>query len=296
VKGKRGTVTNHSELLYHPGNGPRTQIVDGGFLTWKYGVSPFYGSWDSVRHNYTSAIIMMDTVEKTFRQRSYPFYKSHRRERLAEDPARQHKRMRVLHFQEILRLDGMLQLLEVPSCEADDLVSWYFLWLQNQEPDPLPEVLSIDKDYHGVPYLYLYMTREFGTTDPCVIIPFPSTKYPKYAGRVRNPRDFLLLQCLFGDNTDSVPRLLPRNVSQSIDLVEWMKTQQCPFLALQDRLGQAFTQNLRLLILPGPFLRVEPLKDAELVQEVELGLYWNSELFLSPEEILARRVKRVETW
>jgi len=266
-----------SQTLDKDGHFPR--LIDGGYLSWIFGTRPSFGSWSTVRFSYRDSLLLMDSRESS-RREGFPAYKERRATKRKEDPKKKATRDRVMRFATMLREDPIVETIDYPGAEADDLVALFWMAGHGKEG-----VIAVDKDLWQVPDLLEVMV---GHHEEYASDRFAKwcKKIPKYTERPVEPWQFVLHQCLFGDRSDSIPRLLPsRKVTEAREL--YKKTWKGGLSAGMEVFGMPFIQNLHLILVPGPFLRIdyEQLKASpvELMELVTTGEYWDSEMFDYPD-------------
>ena len=250
--------------------------IDGGYLSWVFGTRPGYGGWAVRRFDFQGYLLVMDG-RQTWRQQYYPEYKSRRRKKRREHPEQAARREKVLEFQGILRMDPVVPTASFPECEADDLLA--LLFLQGR----VPQVVAVDKDLYQVPRLRDQMVNHRLEKSS------REGRRPQYARRPTTPHQFCLEQTLFGDRSDSVPRLLPSQGYTAKKLHRYILDPQDPlreWIRGYKLYGEALLRNLYLILMPGPFLRKdwELLKGdpMQLMREVAQGTYWTPEKFIDP--------------
>lgn len=252
-------------------------VADGGYVAWKYGTQPHFGNWERVKRSHRATLFMLDG-SALFRKVLFPGYKERRARRTAEDPRRMAMRQRTRAFLSVLRSDPALHCLCVPECEADDLVAWYFL----QRRAAAPTVIGEDKDYMQLPDLAqrLRPGLQWRQTRP----------FPAYAPHAQTGPEFLLLQGLFGDRSDSVPRLLSSRPARAAETLQRIWASDAPYFRAAELFGELLLLNLRLLVLPGEALLLENERAAfsgdRLLALLQSGTYWCSERFLGWQEVL----------
>jgi len=207
-------------------------------------------------------------------------YKGRRAERRALDPIAQQRKATVEVFRSLLREDPLLLTASLPGFEADDVVAICFL---NRPPDrEIHAVVAEDKDLVQVPGLWEKMQRTDGEFVFDGIRGLPK-KTPGYWSPSKTLRDVLLGQLLFGDRSDSIPRLVYK---KDADLVRKIRRLDSPFTSLYHEFGEIVLQNLMLLVIPCPALHFDwelkySLAPERLLQDLDSGEYWRG-VFRSP--------------
>lgn len=245
------------------------EIVDGGYLAWRYGLFSAT-AWHSVRLGYRTALICMDSSTSA-RKAAIPGYKERRAQKRA-DPSVAAKKEQVREFCGLLLDDPSLKTCFVDGMEADDLVAIHFLdyvaKLGQSEPC---RIYAVDKDLLQVPGLWRFMHN---LDNDRVFQRLHLRTAPGYWPGYRNESDVLLAQMLFGDRSDSIPRLLDRYDRITAQLI-WAHPN--PFWRCAELWGSRVFDSLVQLLMPSPFLHVGwPLTLEELILEVQTTRYWNA--------------------
>ncbi len=167
----------------------------------------------------------------------YPLYKSHREDRKEKSPVKVQK---VMDFQDYIREDISLRIIEFDELEADDLVA---LFVQNYKTD----VMAIDKDLLQISGIQMHKV----SNDPVTLENFIRRQPKGIQGFIKQPRDVLVVLCLLGDSSDDVPRILP--VGQ-IPLLARILSSPDPFQVAYELYGDSFLTNYYLTALPGPWV------------------------------------------
>lgn len=247
-----------------------TMLIDGGYLMWSYGVKPNYGGWHSARFKFKGGLLLIDS-DSEWRRTIHPAYKSRRKEKIKASPEKQRKAAMVHDFKDVLGWDGTLSSLQVEGYEADDLISLLFLMGIGSD-----HVVAVDKDLHQVPGMKSAMHNHFGESSSRPM------KLPKYAvrhyGHPKQPWEYVLIQALFGDKSDTIPRLLPSHPTRAKNLYNWIRGEQSPLQQYQtaiEHLGESFLRNVLLVIMPPPWM-LEGWEDRYMLQQWP---DWSKELF-----------------
>ena len=173
-----------------------------------------------------------------------------------------------------MEMDPTITMAKLEGAEGDDLVAAFYL------ENPGKRVVAIDKDLQGVPDLYYAMEDYQG---------LPPNSFwgrrPKYILNTLqdepNHLHVILVQCLTGDRSDSIPRLLPSKGAARIwrelyvpdDI--WLS-----FMNFSDLYSDEFFLNLNLVLMPGPPLRNgKPLEYEKLIDKLVSGEYWEPGAF-----------------
>lgn len=252
-------------------------LIDGGYLSWVHGTRPQnFGGWPLARFKYQESLILLDSPI-LWRTGYYPLYKSRRKARRVDDPQKLAMHAKVMRFRTVLKEDPIMKTLETVGTEADDLLA--LAWLKGHGRRA---VLAEDKDLCQVPGLMSRMRDFWG--EPIV----SHLHLPKYLREPETPGEYVLLQALLGDRSDSIPRLLPSLPRESIFLSRVIWASRSPLMTALGFYGAEMVRNLNLVLIPGPFLRrdsailaAEPYYLASLVEQ---GTYWDPESFVDLPE------------
>lgn len=226
-------------------------LVDGGYLSWVYGTrSSMINAWSTAARPLYSrkrgAIILLDS-EASFRTQFYSQYKQRRRDRRAGDPKRQEQRDNVKWLvHEVIEPDPSLSCLKVHGLEADDLLTAFVT--ADLLPKPV-RVIGVDKDLLQISERSMRMERISG--EPVRIAQFVRRMPKTLQGFITEPLDVLLALTLLGDDSDSVPRIIP---PYQLDLaVSFFALPANRFSVAYSYFGELFLRNLYLTVLPGPW-------------------------------------------
>lgn len=248
VKRKRG-MTRQERLR---ATGGWDMLVDGGMMSFMVAVNLFGASWYDVRDDYRESLIIND--DRTARKDFYPEYKSGRKVKRDADPKKAEGYKRVREFRNYLKTDNTVNVIQLPSCEADDLI----VALSYRFPDA--KLQATDKDISVAPGCFNRMWNFKGEK------PSPLwAKLPKYQQNVKlAPGALYLLQSLTGDKTDSIPRLLPSRSAKPIweDAYDPQDTLQS-YWNFYEIYGDDLLRNLNLVLIPTPLLLDEPFKNLD---------------------------------
>lgn len=258
-------------------------LVDGGYLSWAYGCKPGATmSWATVKGFYTrvfGTLVVMDStgsVRKDFNRA----YKA-RRAVTREDPAKQAKYEMVQRFQaQKLFGDPSIFTASVSGFEADDLVAAILIHYPHLFNRPL-KLIGVDKDLWQLPWDRFRMVNIKGQPTN-----FNSMlkKFPKYISEaIKSPSDVLLGLSLFGDRSDSIPKLARRDVKTVVLDIFGSRRK---FTAAYEIFGSNFLDNLYSAVLPHPFVYAKRPTPLVTLRYIDSGSYWNesfnplSEVFL----------------
>lgn len=251
------------------------RVVDGGHLAWTYGVF-VQNSWSEVKYGYRNAIVCMDS-SNSWRREQAPEYKARRAlKRLTHEEVAV-KKARVDEFRQLLLQDPTLNICMVDGMEADDLVALHYMEAAARGDEV--SVYAVDKDLIQVPGLWQHMHRLDGERAHTDLKRYPKSA-PAYWPGARHESDVLLAQALFGDRSDSIPRLLPRYDRTTARRV-WESNK--PFKALWYLFGTDLIRSLYQLIIPSVKLRWDVatiLQDPEyLIHMLDTRSYYEPEMF-----------------
>lgn len=226
-------------------------LVDGGYLSWVYGTrTSMINAWSTAARPLYSrkrqAVILLDS-DASLRVQYYSQYKQKRRTRRAEDPKRRIQRDSVKWLvSEIIEPDPSLSCLKIHGLEADDLVTAFAT--SGLLPPPV-RAIGVDKDLLQIPEKTLQMERISG--EPVKLSQFVRRMPKTLQGLITEPLDVLLALTLLGDDSDSIPRLIP---PYQLDLaVSFFALPANRFSVAYTYFGEPFLRNLYLAILPGPW-------------------------------------------
>lgn len=249
------------------------EIVDGGYLCWKYGLFPV-SAWEQVRPNYRGAILCIDSTT-SWRASIYPTYKEHRQTKRL-DPKIAAKKAQVVDFRGFLLEDPTISTCYLEGIEADDLVAIHFLQASHVTDQDL-RVYAVDKDLMQVPGLWRFM---YDLDNNRSHTELNYRRAPGYWPGFRDEKDVLLAQLLFGDRSDSIPRLLPR---YDRDTARWIWRQSKPLWVCWLQWKEEFVRSLYQLLIPAvclhrqyPTYRTSP---EALILDLESGGYWHPDSF-----------------
>ena len=246
----------------------RDFYVDGGYLSWVYGVSGSgLNSWNTTRTKYSRkanvAFLMDSPTPFRYRQVYYPPYKAHRAEKVATKPEWAEKKERVDQFRDLLFEDPTIETFWVEGHEADDLVGI----LAIQEKKPLP-VVGRDKDLLQLGKL-LALREHSG--EPVTMQNFIARQPKKLEGLVKTPGHLLLSLALMGDKSDDIPRLIP---PYELELMAYFLKSRDPWFEAVRYLGAADVfRNLYLTVLPGPWTWARYPAEKTVFKMVREGTY-----------------------
>jgi hypothetical protein len=248
-------------------------LIDGGYLSFIYGSRIQASSgWHMVKMKYANYLMLLDSGG--VRQKEYPLYKSRRGERRDLYPHMKETYERVKAFREILKNDPAINTAIIEGYEADDIIPLLFM-----KGIGAKRVIAQDKDFFMVPNLGNAMTDHTGVPQF-----YRGLKLPKYAIAPNKPGTWALTQAVFGDKSDSIPRLLPsrRGYRELYNvLIRQAPNLLSAFWNCYAEWGEQFVINLRLVLLPHPTLSMEDYDDMPnlLFEDLADGSYWDPDHF-----------------
>lgn len=270
-----------------------TIIVDGGYLTWVHGTSPGgnWGGWSSKRHRYIGHLVILDQ-EPLWRAKVYPDYKGKRAEKNLKDPLYAAKRLQVKSFRSILEDDAELNLIRYPAMEADDVMAIFHMLYHPGR------IISLDKDMFQVPGFKNLMVDHKGISiaEGSYLRPrFPQYVEQHKVTHLHPSAHHVLIQCLLGDKSDSIPRLFPSHPGQAKELWTEITDSVFPFSTAYQIFKEDFIRNLLLILIPSPMLFTFYDKKAQehpslLFSLIERGEYWNKQFIREDVKLWAKNV------
>lgn len=248
-------------------------VADLGYISFYYGCrNP--GEWEIAKYQYKDCLLLADA--RSFRSDIIEDYKARRKLNRETRPQVQQTYLKVKALREhILQNDFHSQVAQVPGAEADDLVAAFHL----AYPD-LRYIVAIDKDYLQLPG---FNAKQYSATMEQFPIKEIFTKLPQYVSKGLTeitPPLIVLIHALFGDKSDSIPRLLSSHVTLAKS--QWSSIfSGDSLLSMYQRahtmFRSDFVTNLNLVVLPGNLLRNEPLDSTSLIHSIADQSYWNPE-------------------
>lgn len=223
-------------------------LIDAGYLSFVHGSRKggAFGGWDQARWNYVRYLLVMDSANSV-RRDYFPDYKIRRAERRKKNPYQQQVYEQVVAFREVMRQDTVVYSTELDGYEADDVVAYCFIKGIGRE-----NVIGQDKDLFMVPGLQAVMRDHTGTRVT------RNLKLPKYAITPHSPGSYTLTQAIYGDKSDSIPRLLPSSGAAAkrlyAHLIRKAKTLELAYHNCYSYFGDEFVTNLLLVTIPHPSL------------------------------------------
>ena len=250
-------------------------LVDGGYLTWLFGTGRRSDLWNSWRRkNLTrSSLVLLDSDELLYREKEYAGYKAERRERRERESPQIIRASLVREFRYWIIEDPRIASLSVAGYEADDLVAYFYLRLGNR----VDSVIAVDKDYLQLPGFPLSR----------------NIRVPQFVRPLFQPATWALALAVFGDESDSVPRLLDK-YSRGADQIRQISGSDQPYRVAYELWGDSLIRNLRLVLLPYPSLLINgcDLDSETLIRLCETGSYWDPRNLVGTEHLLERHTVR----
>lgn len=233
------------------------KLVDGGYLSWCFGASPWglqswsNGSWQKFRRS-DGVLILMDSSE-SLRRGYYPDYKAHRAEKYAEDDERALAKERVTTLRnDIILEDPRLWAISIAGLEADDLIACIlYLRVTNLE---IP-VIGIDKDLYQLPPRLAKFQDHQGK--PSTLNRYVSKLPAAIQGLVKHHHLVPLILSLYGDKSDNIKKIV-NNVREIVPVLK----HKTPYQRAHQLYGDRFIHNLWLTVLPYPGI-VFPIPDPQ---------------------------------
>lgn len=254
-------------------------IADLGYISFYYGCrNP--GEWEVAKYQYKDCLLLADS--HSFRSDIILDYKGRRKKNREAKPSIQmtYEKVKALR-QHIMDHDPHSMIAQVPGAEADDLVAAFHL----AYPD-LKYIVAIDKDYLQ---LRNFNEKQYTATMEQTAVKEMFKTLPQYVTNFLpdeiTPQIIVLIHAVFGDKSDSIPRLLSSHITQA--KLQWHQIwgnhhsySGINALSMYQRahtmFRHNFTRNLNLVILPGNQLRNEPLDSTELIHGIADGSYWDA--------------------
>jgi len=229
------------------------RLVDGGYLTWTYGASPFglaqWGKAAYKKYDRKSDSLMLMDSSHNLRKDYAEDYKGHRAERYDKDDERIAAKERVDMLREMIEEDPRIHSLQIDGLEADDLIACFIHLRLLNRPVSL---IGVDKDLLQLPTGSIKMSDHKGQV---VGLKKFARSLPKILhDEILRPEHVLLTLALYGDKSDNVPRVVSK-VNEVIPIIRNEK----PFSQAKLIYGNRFISNLWLTVLPFPgIISTEP--------------------------------------
>lgn len=242
-------------------------IVDGGYLSWRFGSDPRYRQhWDY--RQYRNVLIVWDS-ETSLRKQLVPTYKANRPKQEARDAAQARRREATKLFKaEVNEIKGM-HTYEVAGLEADDVIACFA-----SIGEPIV-VVGQDKDLLQLDGVMVVRSDGSEVQRSDWLIRVPKRVRDVVAARLeRDPLTIVLALALLGDAADNIPRLVPaRRLDEFVDVLR----APCPWRAAAERYGPAFSQNVSLTLLPYP--RWLGIDESDALARVRSGAWRREEIW-----------------
>lgn len=259
--------------------------VDGGYLSWVYGTTPGFGNWNTVWREYRQTQIILDSP-KLWRAEIDAGYKIERAIRREQDDRIWGRFYLVRSFRRQLVRSGLVPVYLFPGYEADDILALAVL------KGLVDRLVSLDKDLYQIPGAREMMVDISGESiEPETRL---KRKFPKYLHSFMKQTgpQYVWLQAVYGDKSDSVPRLLDSSPKKAQGQVEmsWKYGASGAFDIGVTLWGISFLSNLKLVTLPALGLSLkakEYQEDAEAyLRDLQTGQYWAPENWQDLEKTL----------
>lgn len=264
-----------------------TSLVDGGYLSFILGSRGVPSLWNLVRGEFRHALVCMD--HRSFRRDIYSDYKSRRAVNRWADDHKQRTYELVREFRQQMELDPTIMASKLRGAESDDLVAAYYL------ADRRLPIMGVDKDLQGVPGMYNNLGDYYGAKPKDFWERMPG--YISKSVRCKDAANVVLVQTLFGDKSDSIPRLLPsRSPAKVWEELYIPNDLEASFTNFSDFYGDEFFLNVNMVLLPGTYLRNKGMmRKEELFLALARGEYWDPNEFSKlREEAMAFDESRFE--
>lgn len=249
-------ILRHAVLDHH-----YRLLIDAGYLSWIFGTKPNWGGWLESRLKYRDSLMVLDSPHSV-RQAYYSDYKGKRKEKRDNDPEVAMRREWVSRFRDFIREDSIIPSIEMPGAEADDLVA--MLWLKGYGD----AIIGIDKDFLQVPNIRLMDAHGNHHVHRKV--------FPKYVRSPVRSWAWVLCQSIFGDKSDSIPRLMPSNGFIARALWGRICRHSSPYDYCAELFGHStLLQNLLMVLVPTPLLRDQPYTWDAVVPDILTGQHWH---------------------
>ncbi len=188
-----------------------------------------------------------------WRREIFPGYKGHRQ----DNPLKQQVRLAI----ELLKSEKQKHCLEVPRCEADDVIYALSTQVTRQEGDEI-SIVSSDSDFIQLESAYVHRVH------PKTLERLPKVKDPGYE---------LFLKCIRGDISDNIPAAYPFVKADRVETAYRNPNFRQQLMESVNRHGQrvadCYAFNRRLIDLSQiPLEVLEPLNDLILQRLHALAL------------------------
>ena len=256
-------------------------ILDGGYISWNFGLGEQPIKWFAQRIKYMGGVIVVDD-QSQHRIDVYADYKNRRKDKKAVDPVWAMKAKNVARFRtNFLLNDTMMFPLLVKGYEADDIIALMHLHNTYWGSKLDYQIISEDKDYRQCPNFGPHMYDRYGQTTGDRAV-----KSPKYAIQPMEPWEWSFYQMMFGDKSDSIPRLLPSHPTRAKELWAECFNADSPLSSFNTAfalIGDDAIRNLHLVLMPSPNLRSDwnelKANPSILLQTIASEQYWDYRMF-----------------
>lgn len=218
-------------------------VIDAGYASYLLAFSKY--SFEHVQDSklYNNLVWFVDG-NNNIRNDEYSDYKGHRRGKEDKDA-----RERVEMFREKIRTFPYAYVHE--RLEADDMIALFAFF----NSDKSVHVLANDKDQIQIPNAVLWnLDREHNVKQ--TTLEYIDSKMPKSLATIEALPMFLLYQAFFGDVADNIKRIAPK-YKQGYDLINGLFEHTTPFTKAYIDYGDLFFNNLKLVLLPHPYVFVD---------------------------------------
>jgi hypothetical protein len=222
------------------------RAIDGGYLSWIYGSDPKrWFSYQAKMNIFRDRLLLMDASGENLRSIDYPAYKGQRLEKRSQSDEAQYRWLCVKRFRDCLELDPRIRFVMAEGLEADDLIA-LVAWIHG-----IDDLYGQDKDL-----LQLEGLRYIRNKDGMPVgLDHIAGKLPKglYLDDFTDSQEIIdripLLLAMFGDSSDNIPRVVPKNAIKGAREVVHSPN---PYWNAYGEYGPAFLDSLWLTVLPYP--------------------------------------------
>lgn len=216
-------------------------LVDGGSFLWRTVVmeseSAVFRQLKLIRKFFGKTVVVVLDDDDAVRQREDMLYKANR-------PCDENRRL-VLERRNMLWEDKWVYTIRCRGMEADDVIA-YFVLLSSEV-----DVLSGDKDLFQIPKIRLWSFNRKDKKRGFIVRKSMSDIFPAYVGQFAEPGyRYALVQALYGDATDNVPRLISRQKTLAMNVLESIMNSDDPVSESIRLYGDNFLRNIRNVVMP----------------------------------------------
>lgn len=235
------------------------QVVDTPYIAFKYAGCSNFDFLDFLATPNTVWVGEGTRKGLNIRKEQFPNYKSTRKidTRYHQMVKEFWKRLIGYYHLTVHQLDGY---------EADDVCALYALQIAKEKGSAI--LYGQDKDFLQLPEQVFLMNNSFDDlrTKKRAL---PGGK--ELTGIVRNdPNLFAGYLAVMGDSSDNIQKLL--GFRERGDTVISLFSDKTPYKALYDTFGEAFLENLELVLLPHP--KIAGIQRGELISMLDKGEYY----------------------